>query len=92
MQSRSREPPEPQAVLEAGEEESAVLMAAIERQLDVMAPNEVLQVVSRARTAPLDVVVWCHVTRHQLIELRAGAGITRFWIRKQNGGWDTSRI
>jgi TusA-related sulfurtransferase len=77
-------PPVAHTVLEAGGEGSAFLLPAIARRLCALAPGQVLEVVSRAPSAQLDVLAWCHVTRHQLIELRARDGVTRFWIKKQN--------
>jgi TusA-related sulfurtransferase len=81
--SDARWPPAAHSVLEAGAAGTGVLLAAIRRRLEALAPGQVLEVVSRAAHAPLDVVAWCHVTGHELLELRAADGTTRVWIRKR---------
>jgi TusA-related sulfurtransferase len=76
-------PPDAHSVLEAGGEGSGVLLAAIRRRLEALAPGQVLEVVSRSAHAPMDAVAWCHVTGHELLELRADDGTTRIWVRKR---------
>jgi TusA-related sulfurtransferase len=75
--------PRPQSVLEAGGESSTVLLAAIERRLEELAPGQVLEVSAQALAAPIDAVVWCHVTGHRLVGLIVADPVTRIWIRKR---------
>jgi TusA-related sulfurtransferase len=82
-ESDARWPPAAHSVLEAGGAGSGVPLAALRRRLEALAPGQVLEVVSRAARAPLDAVAWCHVTGHELLELRAADGTARIWIRKR---------
>jgi TusA-related sulfurtransferase len=74
----------PNAVLEAGGEASDVLMAAMARRIEKMAPGQILQVVSQASNAQMDAVAWCHVTGHELLALVVDDGSAQFWIRKKD--------
>jgi TusA-related sulfurtransferase len=74
----------PNAILEAGGEGSDVLMAAMARRIETMAPGQILQVVSRAANAQMDAVAWCHVTGHELLALVVDDGSAQFWIRKKD--------
>jgi TusA-related sulfurtransferase len=76
--------PHPQSVLEAGSEASAILLAAMSRRTDELAPGQVLEVVSRSPSSAMDAIAWCHVTGHKLVALVSAGGEVRFWIRKRD--------
>lgn len=77
--------PPSQAVIEAGDEGSRILMSAISRRIAEVAPGQVLEVSSLAATAHTDVWAWCHVTGHRLVGMLADREGARFWIRKRGG-------
>ena len=75
-------PPQPQAVMEAGDEASPGLTEAIAHRVAAMPEGQVLQIVSRAPTAQIDVTAWCRVSGHELLGLVTDDDTTQFWIRK----------
>ncbi len=75
--------PPAHAMLEAGEAETAVLLAALARRIGELSAGQVLEVASRAADAQLDAVAWCQESGHELVALLADGPVTRFWIRKR---------
>jgi tRNA 2-thiouridine synthesizing protein A len=75
--------PSPHAVVDAGGEEARPLMAELERCMTGLAAGQILEIVSVAPGARMDVVAWCHVTGHHLIQFLGNADQTRFWIQKR---------
>jgi TusA-related sulfurtransferase len=75
--------PAAHSLIEAGGEVSGVLMAAIARHIEELAPGQVLEVASLVPTARIDAVAWCHVTGHELLALLSDGDGVRFWIRKR---------
>lgn len=72
----------PQMVLEGGGEEPDILLGAIDRCIDEMAPGQVLQVASSEPAATVAIVDWCRAAGHALTDLFPSQGSTLFWIRK----------
>jgi TusA-related sulfurtransferase len=69
-------------MLDAGEAEPDLLLAAIARRIDELPVGQVLEVVSTATGTHLDAAAWCHQTGHELVALLTNRPGTRFWIRK----------
>lgn len=84
--------PAPHSVLEAGGESSTALLTAVERRLDEMAPGQVLEVSVCTLAAPIDAVVWCHVTGHSLLGLFVATTGTRLFIQKAAGEQRSRRL
>jgi TusA-related sulfurtransferase len=76
--------PRPHAILEAGDEGSQILTAAMTRRIETMAPGQILHVISQASNAQTDAIAWCHVTGHELLALVVEDGSVQFWIRKKD--------
>ena len=74
--------PTPQAVVDAGGEQWAVLADTILRRIDEMAVGEILEIVSQERRNRADIPVWCYLSGHDLLHMITEGGSTRFWIRK----------
>ncbi|GAC1526156.1 MAG: hypothetical protein NVS2B16_34510 [Chloroflexota bacterium] len=75
--------PVPQAVVDGGDAEWAVLSEAVMRRLADMAEGDVLEIGSSERRNRADVPAWCYLTGHDLLQMRIEGEIARFWIRKQ---------
>ncbi len=74
--------PPAQALLEAGEAETTVLLAAIARRIDELLTGQLLEVVTGSPHAHIAAVTWCRETGHELVALLTDDAVTRFWIRK----------
>lgn len=72
----------PQALLDAGDATGVALSIAIRRRLRDLAAGQILEVVSRAPAARLDISAWCRLTSHQLLQEACHGEEARFWIRK----------
>lgn len=83
--------PPPQAVVDGGDAEWAMLGAAVSRRLADMAEGEVLEIVSSERRNRADVPAWCYLSGHDLVQMQIQGEVARFWIKKVDrarGGGD----
>jgi TusA-related sulfurtransferase len=74
----------PEAVLEAGDEHSGGLMAALRRSMSSMPMGGILEVESSAAGAHADITAWCRVEGDRLIGLLVMGDRTRFWLQKRS--------
>jgi TusA-related sulfurtransferase len=79
--------PVPQAVVDGGGEEWAVLGEVIRRRLGQMERGEILEIVSEERRNRTDIPAWCYLTGHDLLHMFTDGDSTRFWIRKGHTAW-----
>jgi TusA-related sulfurtransferase len=70
--------------LEAGGEVPPGLITAIARRILAMLPGDVLEVVSLAPTATIDIASWCRHSGHELLGMLADGDESSFWIRKSH--------
>jgi tRNA 2-thiouridine synthesizing protein A len=73
----------PQVVLDAGGETALSLSTALARCTHEMAGGQVLEVISMDPTARIDVMAWCRLTGHELLQMVGSGNESRFWIRKR---------
>jgi TusA-related sulfurtransferase len=74
--------PEANVLIEAGDEATSIVMAALTRGIDLLSDGQVLEVVSLSPSAHLDAFAWCRVSGHELAAMVAEGETVRCWIRK----------
>ena len=73
----------PQVIIDGGEEPWQVLGPVIARRLDELPAGEVLEILSCAAHARVDIPNWCYLAGHDLVGLMADGTSACFWIRKR---------
>jgi TusA-related sulfurtransferase len=73
-----------EAVLDAGDEQSGELMAALRRSMSSVPLGGILEVESSAAGAHADITAWCRVKGDRLIGLLVIGDQTRFWLQKRS--------
>lgn len=76
------EVPMPQAVIDGGSEDWAVLGELVQRRVDELAEGDVLEITTQDRRNRADIPAWCYLHGHELVSMRAQGETAWFWIRK----------
>ena len=75
--------PEADAVLDGGDADCATLTPMLKRHLADLAPQQVLEIVTRDPTAPSDIASWCALTGNTLVKSRADGDVHRSFVQKR---------
>ena len=70
----------PDATWDAGDMSCGDLLFALRLKMMPMAPGELIRVVARDVSAPIDMPAWCKLTRHALV----AAEHPDYWIRRRD--------